>query len=397
MARNHARILTSIWSDPDFTTLARDEQRIYILALSQPNLNLCGIVPYTARRWARLAPDTTPKAVSTSVNRLVAANYLLLDAHTEEVLVRTFVRHDGVLRSPNLIVAMSRDYGAIQSATLRQAFMEGLPEGFPQGLREGFLKGFKERLPEGFWQRLSEQFREELPEPSPRACAEPARGELPLPLPHPPPPPSTSVGAQTRTPKQPGRPAAPPHGDEDDEAPEDETPAGPDRIREADGTLPADAPDAIWNQLAAHDLDQYLAAGGTIERSRRGWLTTAAANRRNAHGDQAAALHAAGLNPAAIVERILHDDQTNANPPGLGERRPPGVEETRKLIDRLAGEEAEIAGQDARIAALEPAALAELERLAAAEARAAWSLPTEPPAAMVRSFMRARVAAVEAR
>lgn len=156
MARSQARIQTTIWHDPDFLALTGTAQRIYFLALSQEQVNFCGVVPYTARRWARLATNTTFKEVTKGIIELVAARFILVDEGTEELFIRSFVKNDGILKSPNLVTAMGRDFLAIHSQRIREAFLKGLPEGFPEGLPEGIVEGLPEVFRRGSRVRSAE-------------------------------------------------------------------------------------------------------------------------------------------------------------------------------------------------------------------------------------------------
>lgn len=179
MARTHARLLTSIWTNPDFIALDPLAQRAYILALSQPGVSFCGIVSYTARRWARFAAGTTPEDIDQAVATLVEARFVLLDEDTEELMIRSFCKNDGVLTSPNILVSMSRnDFELILSERLRNAFLEGFPEGFLEGLTDTVRNGLGERFREGLRQGV-------LARASRTHDAEP----LPLPRPYPSPPP----------------------------------------------------------------------------------------------------------------------------------------------------------------------------------------------------------------
>lgn len=176
MARTHARILTSIWQDKHFLALSATAQRMYMLALSQPGLTSCGVVSYTPRRWATLAAGSTPRSVARDVDELVRSpsRFVIVDLGTEELLVRTFAKNDGVLSQPNVVIAMWRSAAEIVSDAIRCAFVEGLPEGFRKGLPEAFPEG----LPEGLGEALS------------RAGA---RVPPPPPAPTPSPPPAGSV------------------------------------------------------------------------------------------------------------------------------------------------------------------------------------------------------------
>lgn len=123
MARDHARVLVSVWGDDDWRSLPATAQRIYILALSQPGLSYAGVTPYLPGRWANLAADTSAAAIRKGVATLVDRRYVVVDQDTEELLLRTFVRHDNVLRFPNVAVAMARAYRQIASPAIRSAFL----------------------------------------------------------------------------------------------------------------------------------------------------------------------------------------------------------------------------------------------------------------------------------
>ena len=169
MARTHARIYGSIWQDPDFCALSSRAQRIYILALSQPGVSFCGVVSYTARRWAQMADDTGPKIVERAVSELETAGFVIADNQTQELWIRSFVRHDGILESPNLVTAMWKDVPGIFSPLIRNAFLFSLPEEAwehqPEGFPEGYAKPPSDPAAEGYPTPVPSP----SPTPSPRA------------------------------------------------------------------------------------------------------------------------------------------------------------------------------------------------------------------------------------
>lgn len=132
MARSYAPLLTSIWSDDDFVALTPGAQRFYFLAMSQPNITYCGVVPFTARRWARMAAGTTTDDVDLAVEELEDAGFVVLDDDTEELWVRSFVRHNGVLGQPQLAKAMDRAFDDILSDAIRAQFLAELPADLPK-------------------------------------------------------------------------------------------------------------------------------------------------------------------------------------------------------------------------------------------------------------------------
>lgn len=429
MARHHARILTAIWSDPDFTTLLGYDQRLYIVTITQPNMNLCGVVQYSPRRWARLEAEGDPDQVQLGMERLTARRYTYVDADAEEVLARTFVRHDGVLRSPNSVIGMTRDYGGIQSPTLRELVIANLPIDFVEQIQKGRIDGYTKSLPKDFPDRLGQAFMNDLPKPlKPLGKGLPKPLSKPLPeglgegLPKPPDkgvlagatPAHVPARASACTPPPPPPPVPPPPGathpaapdgarrrhepagsagDEDDETTPTSSSAngrGGSRIPAGDATITADAPDRpatiddVWTLLAHHDAEAWIADGGKI-RNRRNWLRTAAENRQLAHGDDAATWAAAGMSPAQILDRIRSvDDQAGDTD---GERRVDPVA-AQELLDRIAAEEADRRHLDAEIDALPAEAFQDLHHRATAAAAADWHAPGSPPAPMVRAVMR---------
>lgn len=119
MARDHARIHVAIWSDEDFRALPTNAQNMWFTLLSQPRLSYCGVLDYLPTRLARLSKDATAAKVNRAVGILEAADFAFTDAETGELLLRSFVRHDGLLTQPNVTKAMAKDYEAVLSDSLR--------------------------------------------------------------------------------------------------------------------------------------------------------------------------------------------------------------------------------------------------------------------------------------
>src|SRR5690349_2140958 len=123
MARGHGRILTSIWEDADFLALDEREQRLYLFLISQPNLNHAGLLDLTLRRWARKARGLTSAELEKLLQALEAARFIVMDDETEELLIRSFIRNDGVWRMPKVMGAMVSGTLEISSKRLQQALL----------------------------------------------------------------------------------------------------------------------------------------------------------------------------------------------------------------------------------------------------------------------------------
>jgi hypothetical protein len=126
MARDHARVYCAIWGDPDWRALPPTAQRLYLLALSQRDISHAGVVAFTPARWAALAANTSTASIRRDARLLEERDYVVLDEATEELLIRTFIRHDRVLVVPNVAIAMARAARLIVSPKIRRAFYEVL-------------------------------------------------------------------------------------------------------------------------------------------------------------------------------------------------------------------------------------------------------------------------------
>jgi len=126
MPRDHARVLIRIWADDDFTTLTEAAQRFYVLLLSQEHINRAGVLDLRPRRWARLAADSTTASVDKALRELDAARFVAVDDDTEELLVRSFIRNDGIVRQPNVLKNALNSARQVQSRKLREILAEEL-------------------------------------------------------------------------------------------------------------------------------------------------------------------------------------------------------------------------------------------------------------------------------
>ncbi len=127
MARTHGRIMAAIWNDADFIAMRGSAQRMFMFLLSQPDLSHAGLLPMRVRRWSTKAGDLSPGGVQDELDYLRDRGFVVIDAETEEVLIRTFVRNDGVYKQPKVMLRLREDAKQIESALLRSAFRDELP------------------------------------------------------------------------------------------------------------------------------------------------------------------------------------------------------------------------------------------------------------------------------
>ena len=177
MARDHARIFLSIWDDPEWARLNSLQQWTYLALISSRDLSYCGVLPLTPVRLL-LAQDVTERKVSAALDALADKRFVIIDRETAEVCVRTYVRHDGILKMPNVVRAMNKAWAKVHSEPIREVITDelgnGLRETFRQGIGEGMCKAIAEGFGKGFVEGFSEHF-SHSPSPFPLPHTNPKR------------------------------------------------------------------------------------------------------------------------------------------------------------------------------------------------------------------------------
>lgn len=119
MARSYAQLHQRIWADPTWRSLDVDAQHLYLLLISQPQINLAGVLPLQPRRWASCVAGWDVATVTAALGRLRAGRFVVVDEDTEEVLVRSLIRNDGGYRTPGMLKSILRHSEGTQGAALR--------------------------------------------------------------------------------------------------------------------------------------------------------------------------------------------------------------------------------------------------------------------------------------
>ena len=126
MARDRANINTGIWTDDEFIDITRDEQWLYFLLMTDPKLSYAGVTDWRPGRITQRSSNTSKADIEQIGASLQAGRYILIDEETEEVMIRSFLRHDGLLKQPRLGVSMANAYGAIASKNIRKVVIHEL-------------------------------------------------------------------------------------------------------------------------------------------------------------------------------------------------------------------------------------------------------------------------------
>jgi hypothetical protein len=119
MARSYAKLYVTVWGS-DFRTLTRGAQHLYFQLMSNPKLSSAGCVAIQARKWAAQSSDSTPADVERALDELAQHRYILVDDDTEELLIRSFIRHDRGHRNQFLRKSIETAITTIESPRLRE-------------------------------------------------------------------------------------------------------------------------------------------------------------------------------------------------------------------------------------------------------------------------------------
>lgn len=124
MPREFARIRISIAEDEDFEDLSPEAQWMYLrVLLPDPTLNYAGVADWRPKRLLGKARGVDLHYLNTAAAELEVGTYCLFDLDTEEVLVRSFIVCDEILRNPKMAAAMVKAYREVASKTLRAAII----------------------------------------------------------------------------------------------------------------------------------------------------------------------------------------------------------------------------------------------------------------------------------
>lgn len=250
---DYGKLLSRIWSDPEFTAMGARSQQVYCLLISYPTRNVAGVLPLTLKRWTKSTADATIDNLTDALIDLAARNFIVVDWDTEEVLIRTYIRNDEVYRQPNLMKSARKYALQIESETLRWAVHDELMR-LPVHKDVEETERVANMLVEGLSRTPSEPFQKPLPEP----IAEPPGVGV------------TYVGNQntsTITGNRTPAPAAAPHAEPHDSAAA--TP-GAELVRRI---IPAELPSAVRTMLriSASTLIREGTPVDVVEEALRDW------------------------------------------------------------------------------------------------------------------------------
>jgi hypothetical protein len=136
MARTEARFFASTWTDDaDWRALHPYGKLFYQFILAQPELRHCGVITVATRLWAlRIGWDQD--TLHLAMKHAAEARYVVVDENTEELLVRTLIRNDGIWKQPKMLAVAVADAARVESRMLRAAILAELKRLDPRTLPE---------------------------------------------------------------------------------------------------------------------------------------------------------------------------------------------------------------------------------------------------------------------
>lgn len=117
--KDHAEINLAIWGDDDWLDLTPPAQHLYFVLWTSPQLSYCGAGEWHPGRIAAMSRGWTVQSVEAAAAEISRQLFLIIDTTTEEFLLRSWIKHDGLWKKPNMAVSMANARAALASRTLR--------------------------------------------------------------------------------------------------------------------------------------------------------------------------------------------------------------------------------------------------------------------------------------
>lgn len=127
MSQDYVAMYRARWADDDdWRALSMPAQWLYDFLAQHPDRNEAGIVPFTVKRWARVARGLTVADLRRWLTELDDAGFLVADEDTEEVLVRSFIRVGKVYTHIRLFRNACTAIRAVESERIKSALGQEL-------------------------------------------------------------------------------------------------------------------------------------------------------------------------------------------------------------------------------------------------------------------------------
>lgn len=121
MAREYAKVWLRILEDAEFRSLSRGPQHLYFVLLLSRTVNNAGVADWRPQRMSVIARAWQPEQIEADVTILEKARFVVVDHQAEEILLRSFIRHDGIMAGPKTSQGMASAYRRTISLKIRGA------------------------------------------------------------------------------------------------------------------------------------------------------------------------------------------------------------------------------------------------------------------------------------
>lgn len=126
MAREYAKTNFAIWQDPDWRTLPWPAQYLYRVLWDHPDLSYCGVVDWRPGRLRSVAGALSSDTFHDMAACLAARHFIVVDTTSEEVLLRSWIRFDGLMKQPVMAASMAKAFAATASNQIRGVIVDEL-------------------------------------------------------------------------------------------------------------------------------------------------------------------------------------------------------------------------------------------------------------------------------
>lgn len=149
MTRDFFPLKTAIWADDEFRALRPQQQHAYFLIGSQGPITACGVFPLPVRRLTKMAAGLTTDYLQAQVDLLAQARFMVVDWDTDELLIRSYMRHDGLLKMGDRPAKrIARDFPLIESGRISDAVLDELRRLFQESPKFPGWKGIRSESPD---------------------------------------------------------------------------------------------------------------------------------------------------------------------------------------------------------------------------------------------------------
>lgn len=119
MARDRANIYLRIWADERFRSLTPLAQHLYFVLDTHPALTSAGAMDWRPKKLPGFSRGWSLDHIERGRQELARTNWLAVDDSTEELILTTFIRDDGIIANPKMGQAVAKAIMAVASSTLR--------------------------------------------------------------------------------------------------------------------------------------------------------------------------------------------------------------------------------------------------------------------------------------